>query len=104
MKPCTQNKAFIFTLLGIIMSWDVWYCIKNFSKYEITFSLLRRLDNDLFFGDFLREDLNEPLLGSFTIQDGGTIILRWGPSELIIYSNILIDWKYKCLMEVSGSF
>jgi len=45
------------------------------SSSPLTFSLLRFLLAGVFFlGDFLKLDLKLPLLGSFTIHEGGTMI------------------------------
>lgn len=40
------------------------------------------LEEIFFLGDFLSDDLKLPLLGSFTIQDGGTMILHWEPVKI----------------------
>lgn len=47
----------------------------------LTFSLVFRLLEARFFGDFRKLDLKLPLRGSFTIHDGGTIILLCTPGK-----------------------
>lgn len=46
-----------------------------------------------FFGDFRSDDLKLPLRGSFTIHDGGTIILEWGPAGVLKWANQIVCVK-----------
>ena len=48
----------------------------------------------LFLGELFRLDLNDPFLGSLTIQEGGTITPEWAPAEGIATHIILIDDYY----------
>jgi hypothetical protein len=49
----------------------------------LTFSLLFFLLFVFFLGDLRRLDLKLPLRGSFTIHDGGTMMLEWTPKQQI---------------------
>jgi hypothetical protein len=50
---------------------------------SLTFSLLLFLLDVFFFGDFRKLDLKLPLRGSFTIQEGGTMIPLCIPGNII---------------------
>ena len=61
------------------------------SMIWLTLSLFFFLVDAFFLGDFLSDDLKDPRRGNFTIQDGGTVMLWWGPKNQII---ILVFFKH----------
>ena len=65
------------------------------SMIWLTLSLFFFLVDAFFLGDFLSDDLKDPRRGNFTIQDGGTVMLWWGPKSQIIILVFFLNIKIK---------
>lgn len=73
------------TNTGFTFAVGIGFITNVFSSFFESFPFF--LEEFFFFGDFLSDDLKLPRLGSFTIHDGGTIILHWEPvkTHLVVF-------------------